>query len=343
MATAVKQHPFQQWVDLASRRLGGQVLACNDDFFAEMENLIKASEPVFIADKYTDRGKWMDGWESRRKRLATLENGELEDGSDWAVLKLGAAGRLRGFNVCTRFFAGNAPQQVKIEGCISHQAPDDNTEWHTLVERQDVQPDSDNYIDCHNDGIYSHLRLTMFPDGGIARLRAYGQAQMNSDWRLPGEPIDLAYVKNGARPLACSDMFFSDMSNLIMPGRGVNMGDGWETKRRRGGRDSDWMIIKLATRGNIAKVLVDTAHFKGNYPDGFALFAIDSPDADPDENADWQTVISRQPLTADAEHFYRQQVLTQQQCFTHVKIAMYPDGGISRLRVYGYPDQELEA
>lgn len=340
MVQAVAQHPYQQWVDLASRRLGGQVLDCSDDFFAEMENLIKASEPVFIADKYTDRGKWMDGWESRRKRLKTLPSGELEDGFDWAILKLGATGVIRGFNVCTRFFAGNAPQQVQIEACQSHTNPDQDTQWTVIVDRQDVQPDSDNFIDCSSEQGWSHLRLTMFPDGGIARLRVYGQAKMDDHWRLPGEPIDLAYVKNGARSLACSDMFFSDMNNLIMPDRGFNMGDGWETKRRRGGREYDWVIIKLATPGNIARVLVDTAHFKGNFPDGFALQGIYSL-TDPGESADWQSIIERQGLTADAEHGYRDEIQTAQQCFTHVKLLMYPDGGISRLRVWGYPEQEL--
>ncbi len=321
-------HPYSEWIDLANRRLGGQVLSCSDDFFAEMENLIKPEAPVFIDGKYTDRGKWMDGWESRRKRVV---------GYDWAVLKLGNQGRIKGFNVCTTHFAGNAPQQVSIEGCNSNTAPDNSTEWTMIVPQQDVNPDSNNFIDCDSAGVWTHLRINSFPDGGIARLRVYGEAVMDSNWFLPGEPVDLAFVKNGARPVSCSDMFFSSMSNLIMPDRGVNMGDGWETKRRRGGRECDWIIIKLAATGSIKKVVVDTAHFKGNYPDGFSLLGITMPDGEhPQETSEWIPVIERQKLTADAEHFYKDEVISGEQTFTHIKLNMYPDGGISRLRVLGF-------
>ena len=323
-----EQHPYTEWVDLASRKLGGQVLSCSDDFFAEMENLIKPEAPVFIADKYTDRGKWMDGWESRRKRVV---------GYDWAILKLGTQGRIKGFNINTTHFAGNAPKQVSIEACNSRTAPDENTQWTTIIPQQDVQPDSNNFVDCDSAGVWTHLRLNSFPDGGIARLRVYGEAVMDPDWFLPGEPVDLAFVKNGARPVSCSDMFFSSMTNLIMPDRGVNMGDGWETKRRRGGRECDWIIVKLAGTGIIKKAVVDTAHFKGNFPESFSLLGINMPEGQhPDENADWQPVIGRQKLTADAEHFYKDEVISGEQTFTHIKLNMYPDGGISRLRVYGF-------
>ena len=323
-----EQHPYTEWVDLAGRKLGGQVLACSDDFFAEMENLIKPEAPVFIADKYTDRGKWMDGWESRRKRVV---------GYDWAVLKLGAQGRIKGFNVNTTHFAGNAPKQVSIEACNSKTAPDENTEWTMIIPQQDVQPDSNNFIDCASEGVWTHLRLNIFPDGGVARLRVYGEAVMDPDWFLPGEPVDLAFVKNGARPIQCSDMFFSSMTNLIMPDRGVNMGDGWETKRRRGGRECDWIIVKLAGTGSVKKIVVDTAHFKGNFPESFSLMGITMPEGQhPDENADWQPITERHKLTADAEHFYKDEVLGGDQTFTHIKLNMFPDGGISRLRVFGF-------
>ena len=324
-----EQHPYSQWPDLAGRALGGQVLDCSDDFFAEMENLIKPEKPVFIAGKYTERGKWMDGWESRCKR---------EPGYDWAVLRLGAPGVIRGFNVCTRFFAGNAPQQISIEGCSIAGMPDAETQWTTIIEQQDVKPDRDNYMDCPDSRNWTHLRLNIFPDGGVARLRVYGQARLNRDWLLPGEPVDLAAIVNGARPLECSDMFFSSMTNLLMPGRGKDMGDGWETKRRRGGRECDWIIIRLATSGTIHKVLVDTAHFKGNYPKSFRLLALNSATDDVTENDErWEEIIDHQFLTADNEHYYRKEVQNAGQFYTHVKLAMYPDGGISRLRVYGFP------
>lgn len=321
-------HPYIQWPDLASRTLGGKVLQCSDDFFAEMENLIKPEPPIFIEGKYTDRGKWMDGWESRRKR---------EPGYDWAILKLGAPGMIKGFNVCTRFFAGNAPQSVSIEACNSHHAPNQLTEWVNILETTEVEPDSTNYFDCFSQGHWTHIRLNIFPDGGVARLRVYGQAELDKSWLLENEPVDLAAIANGARPLACSDMFFSSMTNLLMPGRGKDMGDGWETKRRRGGRESDWIIIRLAEAGSIQKVLVDTAHFKGNYPKSFQLFATYSDQDEMTENhPSWQEIVSQQFLTSDDEHHYKDEVQLKGQVFTHIKLHIFPDGGVSRLRVFGY-------
>ena len=323
------QHPYKTWIDLAAARLGGQALSCSDDFFAEMENLLKPAEPVFIDDKYTDRGKWMDGWESRRKRV---------EGYDWCIIKLGAKGIIHGVNVNTTHFAGNAPQKVSIEGCNIQGNPDENTEWSEVMTITEVQPDSNNFFDIETNDAFTHLRLNIFPDGGVARLRVYGEPVIDWNWFLEGEPVDLAYVKNGARPIECSDMFFSSMENLIMPNRGKDMGDGWETKRRRGGRVCDWIIVKLGALANIQKVVIDTAHFKGNYPDTFSLEACNLAEGQqPNESTEWTTVIDRQKLTADSEHFYKDEVLVKDQLFTHVRLNIFPDGGVSRLRVFGYP------
>lgn len=326
------QHPYKTWIDLAAARLGGQTLSCSDDFFAEMENLLKPAEPVFIDGKYTDRGKWMDGWESRRKRV---------EGHDWCIIKLGAKGIIHGVNVDTTHFAGNAPQKVSIEGCNVQGNPDEQTKWSEVMPVTEVQPTSHNFFDIKTNDAFTHLRLNIFPDGGVARLRVYGEPVIDWNWFLDGEPVDLAYVKNGARPIECSDMFFSSMENLIMPNRGINMGDGWETKRRRGGRICDWIIIKLGALGNIQKVVVDTAHFKGNYPDTFTLEACKLAEGQqPDENTDWMTVIDHQKLTADSEHFYKDEVLLKDPLFTHVRLNIFPDGGVSRLRVFGYPKNQ---
>ena len=328
-----EENPYKTWIDLAAARLGAQALECSDDFFAEMENLLKPAAPVFIDDKYTDRGKWMDGWESRRKRVV---------GFDWCVIKLGAKGIIHGLNVCTRHFAGNAPQKVSIEGCVSKDAPTADTKWTDVLTTSDVQPDSDNFFDIKNPEAFTHIRLNIFPDGGVARLRVYGEPVIDWNWFLPGEPVDLAYVKNGGRPLECTDMFFSNMENLIMPNRGKDMGDGWETKRRRGGRVCDWIIVKLGALGNIQKVVVDTAHFKGNFPESFSLQAVNLPEGQsPSENSNWVDVIDRQKLTADAEHFYKDEVKTGDAEFTHVRLNMFPDGGISRLRVIGFPNKDV--
>ncbi len=323
-------HPYKTWIELASSRLGAQALECSDDFFAEMENLLKPSMPVFIDDKYTDRGKWMDGWESRRKRV---------EGYDWCVIKLGAQGIIHGLNVCTRHFAGNAPQKVSIEACNQVTAPNGDTQWTEILSTTDVSPDSDNFFDIANGDAWTHLRLNIFPDGGVARLRVYGEPVIDWNWFLKGEPVDLAYVKNGGRPIECTDMFFSNMENFIMPNRGKDMGDGWETKRRRGGRVSDWIVVQLGAVGNIQKVVIDTAHFKGNFPDTFSLDACKLPKGEqPNEKTQWTAVINKQKLTADAEHFYKDEVISGDESFSHVRLNIFPDGGVSRLRVIGYPE-----
>ena len=278
MATQVEMNRFsQRYTDLASRRLGGQTLSCSDDFFAEMENLLKPGRGVFIDDKYTDRGKWMDGWESRRRRFRP--DGSSSDGldHDWCIIKLGAQGKIVGINADTNHFLGNAPQKVSLEACRIKGEPDDATQWTEIVSVTDVEPGSENLIDAEVEGVWTHVRFHMYPSGGVARLRVYGDIVPDWNWFLEGEPVDLAYIKNGARPLVCSDMFFSHMENLIMPERGANMGDGWETKRRRSvddaqvDRDNDWLVLQLAAKGSINKILIDTCHFKGNYPDAFAL------------------------------------------------------------------------
>lgn len=328
-----EQHPYNTWIDLVSRRLGGKTLDCSDDFFADMENLLKAEAPIYLDGEYTERGKWMDGWESRRKRVT---------GNDWCIVKLGAQGVIHGVNVCTRFFAGNAPQTVSIEACQLQGAPLEDSRWVTILEPVEVKPDSDNFFDIASEQEWTHLRLNIFPDGGVARLRVYGAPSLNWEWFLPNEPIDLAYIKNGARPLACSDMFFSSMENLIMPDRGKNMGDGWETKRRRGGRECDWIIIKLGAIGSIEKVIVDTAHFKGNHPDSFTLEGVLlGPNENPNDVTGWKTVIDRQKLSADAEHFYREEVQLQGELYSHIRLNIFPDGGVSRLRVFGYPQKQM--
>lgn len=363
-------NPFELlYTDLASRKLGGQAIACSNDFFAEMENLLKPEEPVFQKGVFGERGQIMDGWESRRRRF--LPDGSTDDGLeyDWCVIKLGAQGIIRGVNVDTAHFLGNAPQTVSLEACVSTGNPDDKTEWTDIVARSPVGPGAPHYFEVDSDQVWTHVRLNMYPDGGIARLKVYGEVVPDADLFLPGELIDLAYIKNGARPVVCSDMFFSHMENMIMPGRGKNMGDGWETKRRRTigdverDRYNDWLILKLASQGSIEKVLIDTAHFKGNYPHSFAIEGavlsdeqaadVDALAADAHQDAlmagraqpseiDWQPIMERTPLFDDREHTFRKEVKNNDQAFTHVRVKMYPDGGISRVRLWGYPQHALD-
>jgi len=324
-------------VDLASARIGGETLSCSDDFFAEMENLIKPGRGIFIDDKFTDRGKWMDGWESRRS-YGRVHRRESSCEFDWCIIRLGIKGIIRGFDVDTNYFRGNAPEFVSIEACISDVEPNADTNWQTVLKKTSVDAHSQNIFQINNNNAYSHIRLNMFPDGGIARLRVYGEAEVNRKQFIDGELIDLAYVKNGGKALLVSDMFFSDKNNLIMPGRGKDMGDGWETKRRRD-PGPDWSIVKLGNQGSIEKVIIDTCHFKGNFPDTFTLEGMVSNSdnfSNGQQQGKWQPVIARTQLYAHREHlFINEIVVDNQQSFTHVRLSIFPDGGISRMRIFG--------
>ena len=328
----IKDSPaFTQLTDLVAERLGGKVVFATDDFFAEKENLIKPGRGIFITDKYTDRGKWMDGWESRRKRTP---------GHDWAVIQLATPGRITGFDIDTHFFLGNHPPHASIEGVyISDPDPVKDWEgvsWTEILPRSPLDAGSQNFYECASNELYTHLRLHIYPDGGVARLKVYGEVFKNWD-DVPGdEVIDLASAINGGKAIACNDMFFSAMGNLIMPGRGVNMGDGWETKRNRTPGNRDWVILKLATPGTVEEIEVDTAHFKGNYPDSCLIEGCSSG-SDDDAIAgkvEWETILPQQKLSADFIHEFTTE-LNRGEFITHARLSIFPDGGISRLRLYG--------
>jgi allantoicase len=326
---------FSEWIDLASERLGGEVLYANDDFFATKDNLLKPSKPVFIEGKYTDVGKWMDGWETRRRRTP---------GYDWCILRLGMPGILCGIVVDTSHFKGNYPEQCSLEACSLDGQPDVERltsaamKWVEILPKSDLQGDSENRFVIDHRGRATHLRFKIFPDGGVARLRVYGEAA--PDWnRLvkQGGDIDLAAVEHGGRVLSCSDMFFGTRQNLIMPGRGADMSDGWETRRRRG-PGHDWVILRLGTRGAIHRVEVDTAHFKGNFPESFSLETCCIAQAETENplaaSVQWKGVIARTKLQADMRHFYELEGAPAGEA-THVRFNIYPDGGVSRLRIFG--------
>ena len=326
----IKESPaFTQLTDLAAERLGGKVLYATDDFFAEKENLIAPTRGVFIIDKYTDRGKWMDGWESRRKRTP---------GHDWAVIQLATSGKITGFDIDTNFFLGNHPPHASIEAVNLTHAEGitdwEKVEWKEILPKSHLDAGSQNFYVCESDEIFTHLRLHIYPDGGVARFRVYGEVFKNWDAVSTDHVFDLAAAINGGQAIACNDMFFSDMSNLIMPNRGANMGDGWETKRNRTPNNRDWVILKLAHRGVVESILVDTCHFKGNYPDSCSIEACVC-EADQDiQNAHWQTLLPQQKLSADHEHHYTQEV-NALGTITHVRLNIFPDGGVSRLRIFG--------
>ena len=326
---------FTELIDLASERLGGAVLLTNDDFFAEKENLVKASSPIFVEDKYTDRGKWMDGWESRRRRTP---------GFDWCIIRLGLSGIIRGVVVDTSFFRGNYPEHCSLEAATLDGLPteaellDDSVNWVPILPQMPLSGDSRNPFPIDYNERVTHLRFKIYPDGGVARLRVYGEVV--PDWeklKRIGGFIDLAAVENGALVLSCSDMFFGHRHNLIMPGRAANMSDGWETKRRRG-PGHDWVIIKLGAHGRLHHIEIDTAHFKGNFPESCLLEACNAEglavESLTDSSAPWTNVLARTKLQAHTRHYFDQELLDAG-VVSHLRFNIFPDGGVSRLRVYG--------
>ncbi len=320
--------------DLASARVGGKALATNDEFFAEKQNLIKPEPAIFLPDKYVDTGKWMDGWESRRKR---------GPGHDWCVLELGIAGVIQGLDVDTSHFTGNFPEACSVEAGIMPAGSDAVMEWKEILPKSLLQGDSHNYFAVSNSSRWTHVRLNIFPDGGVARLRVYGRSA--PDWaklKAAGGLIDLAAIGNGGKGLTCSDRFYSHPDNLIMPERSKNMGDGWETKRRRG-PGHDWVILRLGAAGRIKKIEVDTNHYKGNFPESCSLEGCrlgEGPDLLPGDFRDrkditWEEILPRTALKADTRHHFEKELCPGSTIFDHVRLQTYPDGGISRLRVLG--------
>lgn len=329
----IKEAPgFTKLTDLAAERLGGKVLYATDDFFAEKENLIKPGRGIFITDKYTDRGKWMDGWESRRKRVP---------GHDWAIVQLATPGIIKGFDIDTNFFLGNHPPHASVEAVYIKDASSitdwEGQAWEEILPKSYLDAGSQNFYECVSSKVFTHLRLHIYPDGGVARFRVYGTVSKNWEEVSAEQETDLASALEGAQPLCCNDMFFSHMQNLIMPGRGINMGDGWETKRNRTPNNRDWVIVKLATPGTIHKILVDTCHFKGNYPDRCSIEACMSSndEAVMNDKAMWQTILPEQKLSADAEQFFEKEIAAKPVC-SHIRLNIFPDGGVSRLRLFGF-------
>jgi allantoicase len=323
---------FTTLTDLAAERLGGKALLCTDDFFAEKENLLKPGRGIFIADKYTDRGKWMDGWESRRKRVP---------GHDWCIIQLATEGKIHGVDIDTNHFLGNHPPHASIEAAnipASKEIDPQKVNWKEILPKSPLKPGSQNLYAISDSNIYTHLRLNIYPDGGVARLKVYGDVV--KDWNAvdKNEVVDLAAATNGARSVLCNDMFFSHMDNLIMPGRGVNMGDGWETKRNRTPNNRDWVIVRLAHKGVIEKIVIDTCHFKGNYPDSCLIEGCTITAQEEDKlntsAIKWTTILPQSKLQADHEHFFEKEISTKD-AFTHVRLTIFPDGGISRMRLWG--------
>jgi allantoicase len=314
-------------VNLAQPRLGAATVYATDDFFADKARLIDPADPVFIPDRYDENGKWMDGWESRRKRTP---------GHDWCVVRLGVPGLVAGFEIDTRHFTGNYPPGAEILVCRSDEAvPEEG--WTKVTERLALNGDDRVYVPVEHAEPVTHVRLDIFPDGGVARLRVWGRVA--KDWSTvdPDTSVDLLAMENGGRGIIANDEHYGRIENLTAPGRGVNMGDGWETRRRRE-PGHDWALLELGASGRIDEVVVDTAHFKGNYPDRCFLQAAPVATGSPEEIATasetWPVLLPEAKLEADRVHVFREG-LADLGAVRFVRLNIIPDGGVSRLRLIG--------
>jgi allantoicase len=315
---------FTRLPDLVSRRLGGSVVYANDELFAERENLIKPEAPAYSTYTFGHKGQIYDGWETRRRR---------EPGHDEAIVRLGVAGVVRGVVVDTAFFKGNYPPEVSVEGAgvEGHPSPAElqAAEWFPLVLRSPVKGDAQNPFPVQDPQRCTHVRLSIYPDGGVARLRVHGEAVPDPRFLLSGA-LDLAALVNGGAVTGCSNMFYSSPTNLISPGEARVMGEGWETARRRDD-GNDWVEFALAGPGVVRLAEIDTRYFVGNAP-GWASLRGRGGRNGPDDPAAWVELLSRTRLQPDTRHLFRLPATDE---ITHVRLDVYPDGGLARLRLYG--------
>ena len=319
-----------RYMDLLQPRLGAEVEWASDEFFGHRERLIRPEAPIWREGVYDDHGKWMDGWETRRRR---------DGGHDSCVVRLCARSVVHGVDIDTAFFNGNQPVAATIEAWDGEGPPPPDASWWILVPESPLGPSQHHRIESVSDRPCTHLRLHIFPDGGVARLRGYGEVV--PDWSRvdAGERLDLAAFENGGQAICTNDQHFGSMHHLLLPGRGKDMGDGWETRRRRG-PGHDFVLVRLGRPGSIERVELDTAHFKGNYPDRAVLRATMIPGGEGDlgrlavESEGWPELLAERKLEADHVHVFSAE-LEKLGTVSHLRLEIYPDGGVSRLRVWG--------
>ncbi|MFZ2176628.1 MAG: allantoicase [Rhodococcus sp. (in: high G+C Gram-positive bacteria)] len=313
------QNLFRSLPDLAVRTLGGAVVWANDELFAERENLIRPTAAVYQPATFGHKGQVYDGWETRRRRVA---------GTDEAIIRLGVPGVVRGVVVDTAWFRGNYPPEISVEAASVEGYPSadelvEGTEWTTIVARSPIRGDTENQFAVDSEQRWTHVKLTMYPDGGVARLRVHGEGRPDPRFLAAG-PLDLAALENGARVTSCSDMFYGSPQNMLLPGPARVMGDGWETSRRRDD-NNDWVEIKLAAQGTVSLAELDTSCFLGNAPGEAGLRGRDG-------DGDWVELLPRTRLQPDTRHRF---VIDSDQPITEARLDIFPDGGMARLRLWG--------
>lgn len=315
-------------VNLADGSQGALALWANDEFFAAKERMLQLSEPVFRAGTFDAHGQWMDGWETRRRRTP---------GHDSCIVRLAYPGVVKLLDLDTRYFTGNYPPRASVDATADPDPLQPGSRWTPILLVRELGGNRHNLFAADDGQAWRSLRLNIIPDGGIARFRVWGVVQ--ADWSAvrDDEPVDLFAVERGGVALCANDQHYGSIRNLNRPGRGVNMGDGWETRRRRE-PGADWVIVKLGHPGLIREVEVDTAHFRGNFPDRVSLQAARAQgiadDALEAASANWPVLLPEQKLSADAVHRFSQSVVDLGPV-SHVRMTIHPDGGVSRLRLIG--------
>ncbi|MGP4111196.1 allantoicase [Streptomyces sp. 4N509B] len=332
--------PFVHLPDLASPLLGGSVVAASDEFFAERENLLTPGPARFDAAAFGHKGKVMDGWETRRRRGPSAERPHPgPDDHDWAVVRLGAPGVVHGLVVDTAHFRGNHPREVSVEAAAVAVPPPGgdpdaglaDADWAELVPRTPVGGHAANAFAVDRAWRVTHLRLRQYPDGGVARLRVHGEVVPDPGWLAALGVFDLVALEHGGAVEDASNRFYSSPVHTLLPGRARSMEEGWETSRRRD-EGHDWVRYRLAGRGVLRAVEVDTGHYRGNAPGWVALSVADA--ASDGSGGDWREVVPRSRLRPDATHRFVLDAGAVPPA-THARLEVFPDGGLARLRLYG--------
>ncbi|GAA5986251.1 hypothetical protein JCM10908_006475 [Rhodotorula pacifica] len=325
---------FGSLIELSSDALGGHVIDVSDEFFCSASNLLKVPPSVSMKGQFGPNGALFDGWESRRHNPTY----------DWTIIKLGALGSISGFDIDSGHFSGNESPASGVWGAYVPEGQtlkEDSHLWQPLLPITPLGPAQRHlFLLSSASQPVTHLKLTMHPDGGLGRFRAYGRVIPPPAPAHPtGEAVDLAYVLNGGTVTGESDQHFGRGGNLILPGRGKDMGDGWETRRSRGRLGTgkgDWVVVKLAEPGYLEWVDIDTLHFVGNFPNAADLYGISSSEECPkSDDPSWTRILEMTKLGPHRQHFY--QLSHPEKAWTHVRLDIHPDGGVKRLRLYGRP------
>jgi len=315
-------------INLAEPRLGSKVIFKTDDFFASAHRILKSENPIFKEGIFDNNGKWMDGWETRRRRTK---------GYDYLIVKLGKPGKIFNADLDTTHFSGNQPTHASIEACFSRNKPNKKTKWITILNKKKLGPNKNHNFTTKNKSIFNYVKLNIFPDGGIARIRLFGKIDMEKV-NISRKITNLSSVLNGASIVGCNNEHFGRAENVIAPGKSKNMGDGWETRRSRG-KNFDWLIIKFGKIGIINKLEVDTHHFKGNYPDSCSVQTAKiqkkvSNNFIVRNSSRWKVILNKARLKANKKHVFKNNQMKKNKV-NFLKINIYPDGGISRIRAFG--------